>query len=119
MFHEHLARDLYQTALNLNDKRNTRPNNPNPLPSQFANINRLVKGRWAPGGEDGGSSSLGDAMWKWELEVLGEELLDIRALDVLSLLELNDLEDLYVCVRRLLLVKKLGYRTWMERKRER
>jgi hypothetical protein len=31
---------------------------------------------------------------KWELEVLGEELLDVWALDVLGLLELNNLEDL-------------------------
>jgi hypothetical protein len=31
---------------------------------------------------------------KRELEVLGEELLDVWALDVFGLLELNDLEDL-------------------------
>jgi hypothetical protein len=31
---------------------------------------------------------------KRELEVLGKELLDVWSLDVLSLLELNDLEDL-------------------------
>jgi hypothetical protein len=31
---------------------------------------------------------------KWEFEVLGEELLDVWALDVVSLLEFNNLEDL-------------------------
>ena len=55
---------------------------------------RLVEGGWTLGGEDSGSSGLGDAVWKWELEVLGKELLDVWALDVISLLELNDLEDL-------------------------
>ena len=33
-------------------------------------------------------------MRKRELEVLGEELLDVWALDVVGLLELNNLEDL-------------------------
>lgn len=55
---------------------------------------RLVKGGWTLGGEDSGSGSLGDAVWKWELEVLGKELLDVWALDVIGLLELNNLEDL-------------------------
>jgi hypothetical protein len=32
---------------------------------------------------------------KGEFKVLGEELLDIWALDVVGLLELNDLEDLF------------------------
>ena len=33
-----------------------------------------------------------------ELEVLGEELADVRAADVVGLLDLDDLEDLYVIV---------------------
>ena len=33
-------------------------------------------------------------MRKREFEVLGEELLDVRALDIIGLLELDDLEDL-------------------------
>jgi hypothetical protein len=32
---------------------------------------------------------------KGEFEVLGKELLDVGALDVFSLLEFNDLEDLF------------------------
>jgi hypothetical protein len=32
---------------------------------------------------------------KREFEVFGKELLDIRALDVVGLLEFNDLEDLF------------------------
>lgn len=34
-------------------------------------------------------------MRKRELEVLGEELLDVWALNVIGLLELDDLEDLF------------------------
>lgn len=37
-------------------------------------------------------------MRKRKFKVLGEELLDVRALDVVGLLELNDLENLYKCV---------------------
>lgn len=33
-------------------------------------------------------------MGKRELEFRGEELLDVRALDIVGLLDLNDLEDL-------------------------
>jgi hypothetical protein len=33
---------------------------------------------------------------KREFEALGEELLDVRALDVVRLLEFDDLEDLFV-----------------------
>lgn len=32
-------------------------------------------------------------MRKWELEVLGEELLNVWALDIIRLLELDDLEN--------------------------
>ena len=34
------------------------------------------------------------AMREWELEVLGEELADVGAANVVSLLDLDDLEDL-------------------------
>lgn len=63
---------------------------------------RLVEGGWTLGGEDSGTGSLGDAVWEWELEVLGKELLDVWALDVLSLLELDDLEDLYYVLEEVL-----------------
>ena len=63
---------------------------------------RLVEGRWTLGGEDSGTGSLGDAVWKWELEVLGEELLDVWALDVLGLLKLDDLENLCYVLEQVL-----------------
>lgn len=47
-------------------------------------------------GED--RSGLGDAMWERELEVLGEELTDVWALDVGGLLNLNDLQDLFSAI---------------------
>ena len=46
------------------------------------------------GGEDLLAGGLGDTVGKRELEVLGEELLDVGAADVLGLLDLDDLEDL-------------------------
>lgn len=47
------------------------------------------------GSEDLLAGSLGDAVRKRELEVLGEELLDVWAADVLGLLDLDNLEDLW------------------------
>ena len=46
------------------------------------------------GSEDLAARLLADAVGQRELEVLGEELLDVRAADVVGLLNLNDLEDL-------------------------
>lgn len=44
------------------------------------------------------SGSLGNTVRKREFEVLRKELLDVWALDIVGLLELNDLEDLHVYV---------------------
>lgn len=41
------------------------------------------------------SQTLGNTVRKRELEVLGEELLDVWSLDVVGLFNLDDLEDLY------------------------
>jgi len=46
------------------------------------------------GSEDLLAMLLVDAVGQRELEALGEELLDIRATDVVGLLDLNDLQDL-------------------------
>lgn len=56
--------------------------------------NRLSKGRWSRGSEDLLVGGLGDTMWEWELEALGEKLFDVWASDALGLLDLDDLEDL-------------------------
>ena len=53
--------------------------------------NRLVKGGGSLGREDG--LGLLDAVGKRELEATDSQLLDVLALDVLSLLKLNNLED--------------------------
>jgi len=45
------------------------------------------------GSEDLLADGLGNAVGKGELEVLGEELLDVGAADVLGLLNLDDLDD--------------------------
>jgi hypothetical protein len=57
---------------------------------------------------------------KREFEVLGEKLLDVWALDVFSLLEFYDFEDLFVprLVGCLPIVKFEGP-TWIDRKRDR
>jgi hypothetical protein len=57
---------------------------------------------------------------KREFEVLGEELLDVGALDVVGLLEFNNLEDLFtvgsVCS---MATGEHARRTWIDRKRDR
>lgn len=55
----------------------------------------LVESRRPLGAEDLLGGSLVDAVGQGELEVLGEELLDVRAADVVGLLDLDDLEDLF------------------------
>lgn len=52
------------------------------------------------------SALLGDTVGQRELEVLGKELLEVWAADVIGLLDLNDLEDLH----RNLLEKPEGLR---------
>lgn len=52
-----------------------------------------LEGAWSSRGEDllGGRETVGQG----ELEVLGQELLDVGATDVGGLLNLDDLEDLH------------------------
>ena len=59
-----------------------------------ARLARSVESRRSLSGEDLGASGFGNAVRKRELEVLGEKLLDIWALDIFGLFELNDLKDL-------------------------
>ena len=42
-----------------------------------------------------GRADLGDTVGEGELEVGNHELLDVRAADVLGVVDLNDLQDLY------------------------
>ena len=46
------------------------------------------------GAEDLAGAGLGDAMGQREAEILREELADVGTLDILSLLELDDAENL-------------------------
>ena len=57
-------------------------------------MKRLVEGVGTGGSEDLLAALRGSAVRQRELEVLGGELLDVRALDVVGLLELDDAEDL-------------------------
>jgi hypothetical protein len=52
----------------------------------------LLEGGRAVG--DKGRADLGDTVREGELELGGEELLDVRAADVLGFLDLNDAENL-------------------------
>lgn len=45
--------------------------------------------------------SLSDTMWEWEFEIFAEKLLDVRALDVVGGLELDNFEDLRAIVSML------------------
>lgn len=70
------------------------------------------------GSEDLASSLLVDAVGQRELEVLGEELLDVWAADVCGLLDLNDLEDLGGISLRYEIAGSVE-RTWTDLKRDR
>ena len=72
------------------------PKQPKRNPSNMCNMwaTSLVEGGRAVSGKDLLAGSLGNAVGKRELEVLGEELLDVWAADVLGLLDLDNLEDL-------------------------
>lgn len=54
----------------------------------------LGESRRTSGGEDLLVADLGDTVGQREREILGQKLLDVRALDVVGLLELNDTENL-------------------------
>lgn len=64
-----------------------------PWPTRPLVATILSKGGGALGAEDLLARGLGDAVGERELEVLLEELLDVGALDVVGLLDLNNAED--------------------------
>lgn len=66
----------------------------------------LGESRRAGGGEDLLLADLGDTVGQREAEVLAEELLDVRTLDIVGLLELDDTEDLDVCQHQLVHVRR-------------
>lgn len=76
---------------------------------------------WSGSAEDLLVADLGLAVRQREGQVLAEELLDVGALDIIGLLELDDTEDLHVGLvkSRGLVGRAVGSRTWMERKRAR
>ena len=51
----------------------------------------LVEGSWSPVGKE--LTRLLDSVRKWELQVLSQELLNVWSLDIRSLLELSNLQD--------------------------
>jgi hypothetical protein len=55
----------------------------------------LCEGGWSGGAEDLLVADLGQAMGQGEAEVLGDELSEVGALDVLGLGQLDDTEDLW------------------------
>jgi len=73
--------------------KNTRKNRPTPTTT----MNALSKSGRALGAEDLLVADLGDTVGEREGEVLGDELLDVGALDVIGLLDLNNAEDLSKC----------------------
>ena len=97
------------------------------IPKETTN---LGESRWAGGGEDLLLADLGDTVGQRESEVLGEELLDVRALDIIGLLELNNAENLDSLLATCRLCRSqraklarvwigLRKRTWIDLKRAR
>lgn len=80
---------------------------------------RLVEGVGTGSGEDLLAVLGWCAVRKRKLEVLGEELLDVWAADVVGLLNLDDLEDLQGVLGFIRSVSGIGRLTWMFLKRER
>lgn len=66
----------------------------------------LRKSSWSVGGEELLRGGLRDAVGERESEIFGEELFDVRPLDVGSLLDFNDFEDLVESAGRLPCQKK-------------
>lgn len=58
---------------------------------------RLVESRWPCRGEDLGLVGFRYTVRKRELEVLGEELLDVWSADLIGVGDFDDLEDLEGC----------------------
>jgi hypothetical protein len=58
-------------------------------------MKQLIESRRTLGGEESGTRGFRDTVREREFEVLGQELLDVWSLNVVGLLELNNLEDLY------------------------
>lgn len=54
-----------------------------------------MEGAWSLGREDLASNALGHAMWEGKLQILCEKLLEVWTLDIGSLLDLDDFEDLF------------------------
>lgn len=81
----------------------------------------LSKSRRARSAEHLLGADLVDAVGEGEGEVLGDELLDIGALDIFALLNLHNLEDLwqFVSESNFFLNEQSRFRTWMLLKRAR
>ena len=63
-------------------------------PTNVASCRNLCKRRWSVSSEDLLVRGFGDTMWEREFKVLSEELFDIRALDIIGLLDFDDSENL-------------------------
>ena len=70
---------------------------------------------------DKGRADLGDTVRQWELETGLEELLDVRAANILGLLDLHNAENLGKMneISRGVEKQLRPWRTWIERKRAR
>lgn len=81
-----------------------------------------LEGGWSLGSEEL-ARGLVDAVGHGELEVLGEELLDVGAADIGGLLNLSDLENLFVEIpvsnQSSASLCRGGVLTWIDLKRER
>lgn len=74
----------------------------------------------AGGAEDLLVADTGNTVGKRERETLGDELSDVRALDVVNLLDLDNAQDLgFTLADAVSSILILELRTWMDRKRAR
>lgn len=108
---------LHQTnAVDISMIRSKHPQNP---ARPFETRNILSEGGWPLRAEQLLVGRFADAVGKREFQVLGDELLDVRSLDVVVLLELDNAEDLSQVSQQLLQRVPLPLLTWIDLKRAR
>lgn len=81
-------------------------------------IRCLVEGRRSASGIKLLANSLRNTVRKGEFEVLGQELLHVWSLNIIGLLELNNLQDLFLLSASNFSMP-IGKHTWIDRKRDR
>ena len=86
-----------------------------PSRKTIARRNLSSERRWSLGAEDLLGRSLGDTVRQGEAQVLGDQLLDVGALDLIGLLQLDNSQDLSKGLAIRMQMLRHMYRTYVNR----